>query len=108
METMLQRMKLHAQIIDTQHIHTGCIVGMLDPIYFATYTQRLNVETGRSSMISPNTRQSEWLDVETDGFDIYLVAVSEEANNATIVHDGDVKGLGLLDLVTLSKRTVGA
>lgn len=76
------------------------------PIYFCTHTQTLNAETSRF-MISPNTGQSERLDVETDGRDIALVAMGEEANDATIVRDGDVERLGLLDRLTEPKRSVG-
>jgi len=53
------------------------------------------------------TGQSEGLDVETDGRHIGLVAVGKEADDAAVVHDGDVEGLGFLDGVTNPKRSVG-
>lgn len=55
----------------------------------------------------PKTRQSERLDVEADCCDVALVAVAEEANNATVVLDGDVEGHLLLDPLTISIRPVG-
>ena len=53
------------------------------------------------------TGQSEGLDVDTDGRHIGLVAVGKEADDAAVVHDGDVEGLGFLDGVTDSERSVG-
>ena len=54
-----------------------------------------------------STGQSEGLGVDIDGRDIGLVVMGEEADDAAIVHDGDVKVLRFLDVVTNSKLSVG-
>jgi len=57
-------------------------------------------------MILTNVGQSEGLDIDTDGSDVDIVTVGEEANDAAVVLDRDMEGLGILEILTISIRTI--